>query len=53
MVLMEKNALTDKDSETRRCNAGALTGIGDPASMHIIACLRAEDLAVRDTALTG
>jgi HEAT repeat protein len=28
-----------------------LTGIGDPASKHIIACLRAEDLAVRDTAL--
>lgn len=49
---MEKNALTDKDAETRRINAASLTGIGDPASKHIIACLRAEDLAVRDTALS-
>lgn len=50
MALLEKLALTDKDGETRRCSAGALTGIGDPASKHIIACLRAEDLVVRDAA---
>ncbi len=51
MALMEKIALTDSDADTRRCGAGALTGIGDPASMHIVACLRAEDLAVRDVAM--
>lgn len=51
MALLEKIALTDKDAETRRCGASALTGIGDPAGKHIVACLRAEDLAVRDVAL--
>jgi len=51
MALMEKIALTDKDAETRRCSAAALGNIGDPAGKHMVACLRAEDLAVRDVAL--